>query len=374
MKKITIFLSCLLFSVSTFAQYESFFGKNSTTFRQFIGMINTSYYQSEYIPYSLNNIGCNYELLFFKNDTVIINDTLYFPATINIIPFEDYDSGSAHSFGLNCENCTNCNYFTSNIFFREDTINGRLYRKDFTDCGIYTKEILVCDMSLEARDTFNFTSYSIGYYAPTIHYLNTELIVDSVNYINDKKIIYFGYDIAEYYTEFQGYAGIGEKTKIKLQFIEGIGVTHAMNSTGNDYGYYLGSDGIPYLSFSGANSHFLLCKYMDDTLTFMTNPILGCFQEGNSNAIHVDVKQNKLKTEIHCNLENNILHISFPENIIIQQGELCIIDILGHVHYNKRINNNNPEHINISNLSLGVYILLYSDGKNRLLTKFVKIK
>ena len=368
MKKNGLLLIFLLMYVGSFAQYESFFGKNSTTFRQFKGMLNTCYDESGYIPYSLNNIGCNYELSFSKNDTVRINDTLYYKATINIVPFDNHDALSAMFFGLNCENCTVCDYFVLNTVFREDTVCGRLYRKDLIYTGDYTKEILVCDMSLEAQNTFILTNYSIGYYIPTIYYNYTELIVDSVGYINNKKVVYFGYDIAEYYTEFDGQCGggAGETSKIKLQFIENIGVTYGM--TGNRVGYYNGN-----LTFLGCNSHFLLCKYMDDTLTFMTNPVLGCFQEGNSNAVGVGIKQNKLKTDINCYVENNILHISLPENINMQQSELYIIDALGYVRYNKRMNNN-PEYINISNLVSGVYILLYSDGKHKLLTKFVKIK
>jgi hypothetical protein len=364
MKKLVFTLLGLLLYLSSFAQYESFFGKNSTTFRQFKGMIPQYDKSIGYMLNALNAIGCNYELSFSKNDTVIINDTLYHKATINIVPFDDDDA----FFGRNCENCTDCEYFTLNTFFREDTINGRLYRKDFTSHGIYTKEILVCDMSLQAHDKFMFIGYTLGYYT-TIHYNDYELVVDSVGYINDKKVIYFGCDIAAYYTEYNEYGGgIGETTKIKLQFIEGIGPTHAINSYGDDIGYYVGNDGIPVLAFGGARSHFLLCKYLDDTLTFMTNLILGCFQEGTWNP--VNVKQNKVKTEIHCHVENNILYISFPENVNIQQGELYIIDFLGRMRYNKRINNN-PEQVNISDLSLGLYILVYSDGKNKLQTKFI---
>jgi hypothetical protein len=186
--------------------------------------------------------------------------------------------------------------------------------------------------------------------------------------VNEKKIIYFENDIAEYYTEFNNSdAGFGKTTKIKLQFIEGIGITYAMNSNGE----YRGYDATGKITFMGPHSHFLLCKYMDDTLSFMTNPILGCFQEGNPNAAHVDVNQNKLRTIINCYVENDILNVSFPENTNLQQGELKIIDLLGCIRYNKRINNN-PEHIHISNLCSGVYVLLYADKNNKLLTKFVK--
>jgi len=367
MKKFILISFGLLLCFGSFAQYESFFGKNTTTFRHFKGMINTSYDNSEYIPYALNNIGCNYELSFSKNDTIIINDTLYYKATNNIVPFNN-DCISALFFGFFCERCEHyCEYFEINTFFREDTITGKLYRKDLTPRGIYTKEILVCNMSLEKQDKFILTNYVD--HPP--HYINTELIVDSIGYINDKKVIYFGYDIAEYYTESGGSCGGGEgkTTNIKLQFIEGIGVTYGM--THNWYANYIGEDGNLYKTFSQPEPHILLCKYMDDTLMFMTNPVLGCFQEGNSNAVMVNVKENNLITEISCYVKNNILYTSFSENINIKQGDIYIIDILGCIRYNKRVNNN-PEYINISNLSAGVYTLLYSDEKNRFSSKFAK--
>ncbi|MCL1850559.1 MAG: hypothetical protein FWF70_04030 [Bacteroidetes bacterium] len=77
MKKFILSLLYLLLYISSFAQYESFFGKNSTSYSQFytFGWWNKS------INYDFKGIigyGFTFDSYFTKDDTVRINDILYY--------------------------------------------------------------------------------------------------------------------------------------------------------------------------------------------------------------------------------------------------------------------------------------------------------
>jgi hypothetical protein len=251
-----------------------------------------------------------------KNDTIVVNDTIYYYA------YYDY-------------------------YLREDTIDGKLYCR-FGGNGINSEDHVICDMRLNVGDTF-YLPPSFSMFDDRFRYM----IADSINYINGRKIIYFnktiedfGWGVPPY-----GYDNSCFDDIRRVKFVEGIGANNYFPLQGW-YGWY--------------GPSLLLCVHKNDTLSFMANSIFGCYQQCPAN-----IKYNE-KSELKTTIIDNQLQINFPEDINVQHGELFIFDAVGHCYYNKGIKNS-PEYINISYLTSGMYILLYSDGKNKLRTKFVKL-
>jgi hypothetical protein len=199
-------------------------------------------------------------------------------------------------------------------------------------------------MSLNVGDTFYLPPF---FSDDRFRYM----IADSINYVNGRKIIYFNKTIHDFGWGLPyGYDNSCFDDIRTVKFVEGIGASCFPASF---YWFWPGPS-------------LLLCVHKNDTLSFMANSIFGCSQN-----CPLNIKYNE-KSELKTTIIDNQLQINFPENINVQYGELFIFDAVGHCYYNKGIKNN-PEYINISYLTSGIYILLYSDGKNKLRTKFVKL-
>lgn len=218
MKKIIIIFALLCAILSSRAQYESFFGRESweyaTAFHPIMGT-------SDYDPELLSCLTNTYR--FTRTDTVTIAGQTYYNSTIEGL--------GAHQVKL-----------------REDTLNGRLYSL------IGNNEFLICDMSLEVGDTFTLP-------IPTwTEYLDTmRMMVDSVTFVNSKKVIHLSALTEEdEYWWFSFFAMEGAYN-VTLRFMEGIGPMYGIVPPYHD-------------------GELLLCLTKDDTLYYMTHQDMGCWQ------------------------------------------------------------------------------------------------
>lgn len=179
MKKI-VFLSLLLFLVfSTKAQYQSIFGKNSTSWNFWAVPIGASYTDS----------------LFTRKDTLIYGK-IYKQVHLN----------------------------TPNVLLhiiREDTTTGSIFLSDYIHNG---KELETMNMNLAKGDSFCFEYAGLD----SCNALSWKK-VDSIYYQNGKKIIQFDYWLPTHALPNGG-------TPVKWKFIEGIGPN---NRGGGQRGYGL---------------------------------------------------------------------------------------------------------------------------------------
>ena len=337
-------LLSLLICFSTLAQYESFFGKNSTSYSQFFSYAWANY-QTDNSPCFIGD-GFTFDSYFTKEDTVRINDNLY------------YKTSYIPNINTNAPNTYQSMIWRDDVEFdfyvREDNITGRLYNF----CASRGEEVLWCDMSLMVGDTFYFPlkdGWGFYYFWGDDGYRNYS-IVDSIYYINNKKVISFPFQIATY-LETEPYY-LAPSRKLLLKFIEGIGPL-------------FGPATEKYGNGSKEEVHYtlLLCIHKDDTLTFMTNPIFGCEQVG---YVPVKIKENKMhELKLTINLDNTELKVELPDELKNEKGDIYIFDIIGRVLI-KKVFSTNPQIIDISNFKHGAYIANFQSNKYRISNKFLK--
>jgi hypothetical protein len=322
-----LILSAVVFlcSMQVFGQgYQSFFGTRTTNYHIFTPM---TCYTSEKDSTNLLGCGVTSEYLITKEDTIMVGDTIYYN--------------------------TPDRYPNNNIFIREDTVSGQLFRyiKEFN------REFLICDMSLNTGDTFRLPKCND---CPDSHeyYLNysyreegEEIVVDSIVYINGKKVIYFsGMIESNYYHYYDGFDYY--RRYFFLTFIEGVGPTYG------PFGYVYNGERL--LSV-------LLCVEKDDTLTHITSPELGCYQFG--------VSIEKIETNpfrLYPTPANDKIHLELNGEEFVN-GAVRIIDPVGQIVYNNVLMSI-KEIIPIAHLSSGIYVLQYTFNKQTFQTKFLKIK
>lgn len=293
--------------------YQSFFGDSTTIYHVFTSM--TSYTHDP----GLLGCGGTFQYKISKQDTIMIHDTVY--------------------------------YKTYNLYIREDTTYGRIYRY-FPDLK---KEFLTCDMSLNVGDTFQLPILPDvqGYF---YYEAGTKLVVDSIAYINGKKVIYFPYigagdspssSLASHYFSAIYYV----KYDIIPAFIEGIGPTFS-----------------PFVyAVPGAENdmNVLLCVDKNDTLSFMLNEDLGCYQ---SAAKIAEIENAKI--QIYPNPANDCITLTF-ENTDNIKGQIIVTDMIGSVVYRNYVINNLMQ-LNVSSFSQGIYTLIFFNKKGKLVLKFIK--
>ena len=254
----------------------------------------------------------------------------------------------------------------------EDTVNGRLY---VGSIGGY----LICDMSLSEGDTFIYEGmcdlFYNGVYAKD---LNTKewiqldtirftMIVDSVRYISDKKTIYLSLlDHLDDYFFGTGNEGRLSDYHLSIRFIEGIGPTYGIMSTGCMFPY---ADSLGNLA--GRFKYFdpwlslLQCMYKDDTLVYLVHEGMGC------NQTCVGIKEHP---QLIMNLYPNpatqyvVLDLSTGNEM---SGDVMVTDILGKRCLQQKVEGVSF-HISITDLPTGMYFLTYSDGERTVTRKFLK--
>jgi len=98
----------------------------------------------------------------------------------------------------------------------------------------------------------------------------------------------------------------------------------------------------------------------------MTSELLGCNQYAAS------IDENELqKIKIYPNPANDFIRIEITEDII--GGKLIILNSIGIVVYQGILIEDHIE-LNISNLPSGFYSVLYESSKERITSKFIKMK
>ena len=306
MKHKFILLGLLFLIGYAHAQYESFFGQQTWSYNELHPLIC---YTDDYDPHL---IGCciTETYNFNKDDTVSLNDTLYYQSTFY---------GPWHY-----------------VYLREDSINGRLYGRYYIDN--YEKEYLICDMSLSVGDTFILNN---GHELMWFSYGEFKLLVDSITYLSGKKIIYLNY--LEYDFFFLDFVNV------TLRFMEGIGPIYGIR---------------PSHKYEQSGGAVLLCLHKDEELYYMTHEDLGCYQYGGK--IN-EYPQNYIN--IYPNPANQNITMDFTtENEV--KGIIVIRDVIGRVCKQVDIYSKTNT-ISISDLPQGVYILTFMDENNRKLTKKV---
>jgi len=319
MKKNGLLLIFLLMYVGSFAQpFQSIFGKEKTVFKIYKSI--TCYDPDPGL------LGCGYTFGFetTPSDTVSMNGFLYQILT------SDYTADQYE-------------------YLREDTLTGKIYRY----IPDVEEEFLTCDMTLNVGDTFQlpifdpFDEYPIWNYAGK----GTNIIVKQIDTVDGRKIITFYnklglylYDGYEYYIE----------RNIFLKFIEGVGPIYSpLGFLGGNYGFE------PHLGV-------VLCIHRDDTLYYMTSELLGCYQYGSK----VDEIESSV-IKIYPNPATDIIHFEIDNNRM--GGKLVILNGIGMVIFQEKIETN-PLEFNVSTLPAGVYSVLYETSKERIVSKFIKIK
>lgn len=310
----------LLASISTLnAQtgYQSFFGDSTTTYQIFTSL--TCYTHDP----GLLSCGETFQYKITKQDTILVHDTVY--------------------------------YKSHDLYIREDTTYGRIYRY-FPDLK---KEFLTCDMSLNVGDTFQLPVFSDDYFYDYFYEeAGIKLVVDSIAYINNKKIIYFP-EIIKYneiiHSMYESHYFSGyyfNKYNIIPAFIEGIGPTFS-----------------PFVFAYYSMEHdmsVLLCVDKNDTLNFMLNEQLGCYQ---SAAKIAEIENAKI--QILPNPANDCITLTF-ENMDNVMGQIVIIDMIGNVVYRNSIVDNSTQ-VNVFSFSQGIYTAVFTNKTGRLMSKFIKI-
>ena len=323
MKKMLLLIFSLLLCFSSFAQpYQSIFGKEKTEFDIAIPI-------TVYDP-NPNQLGPVRTALFktTSKDTITTDGFCYHF-------FNDIENG----------------------YLREDTMTGKIYRylPDFE------KEFLICDMTLSVGDTFQLPVFfdhdpSWNYF---YHEQGYNAVVKQIDTIGGRKIIEF-YNITGTYSFFynedihQGGGPTLRELNIYLKFIEGIGPIYGPFGPANGY--------MSNEMMLGA----ILCVYRDDSLYYMTSELLGC------NQYYVKIDEiEPLAIKIYPNPVNDLIRIEIDDSKV--GGKLFILNSVGIVVYHGYFNQNFIE-LNLSHLPAGFYSVLYETSKERIVSKFFKIK
>ena len=359
MKK-TFMSAFLLFALfSACGQYMSFFG--DSTWRYLVTYITQP--PEDYLNYppeepNLLGVYCKTISYSFRKDS-------FYDSYYEAVPFQGSE------FHWDWENSSS---------LKEDTLYGRLYHGQY----------LICDMSLSEGDTFVLKGMCARFYHGAYYpdenivyrqyqWVQTDTIsftmkVDSVRYVSDRKIIHLSLlDHQEDYFFGTGNGNLLSDYRLSIRFIEGIGPTYGLLSN-----CLYAQDSIDYYPIPGyhvyiynwiINLHpwlgLMQCMYKDDSLVYMVHEALGC------NQTCVDITD---YPDISMNLYPNpatqyvVLDMSTGEEM---NGSVTITDMLGRVCHQQKADETSVR-ISVSDLPTGMYVLSYTDGKNKVTRKFLK--
>ena len=233
-------------------------------------------------------------------------------------------------------------------YLREETESGRLFRY-YPEFDV---EVMTCDMTLQPGDTFYFPdvmdywTQDAPYGWPYYYYYESEQrfsIVDSVSYVKGRKVIWFP-PIEE-----DSFFDIYEN--FPLCFIEGVGPSYGPFGKIGASDCYLG---------------LLLCVHHNDSLIYMTDSLLGCEQHAVLVSDYPD-----LSMKLYPNPARNTLHVEF-EGTDNPQGTITVTDLTGVVVLTRECNSPVTQ-LDVSNLSPGLYVVSFRNGKGVVVRKFVKM-
>ena len=229
-----------------------------------------------------------------------------------------------------------------NYYLREDTLTGQLFR-------YYPQldtEVVTCNMSLQEGDTF-YLPHCLDDDFYYIELTQEYWIVDSVTYSNGRKVIWFPYVTASDQSFFAH-----KSNGYQPYFIEGIGPAYG------PFGM-LPISLEPYLGL-------LLCVHHNDSLIYMTDPVLGCEQFVVSVPEHPDVSM-----KIYPNPAGNILYVEF-EGTDDPQGTITVTNITG-VAVLTRECHEPVTQLDVSHLTPGLYVVSFRNAQGVVVRKFVKM-
>lgn len=323
MKKIFIIISFLPYSFTLLSQnYTPFF--SNTTQYNIVNSITckNSIANAAFAPCVLTS-----EYFLHKSNQLTFNDKIYFvPQAIN---GQLFTPGSINTEGL---------------LIREDTTLGRIYRY-FPSID---NEIMVCDMSLNQGDTFQLYSFinETSYLENLYFEEGTQLVVDTVTYVDKKKIIHFpNISFSAFYN------GLFWQYDISIKFIEGVGPTYG------PFGF------INILGFE-KTLPLLLCEKKNNQLVYMQHSELTCYQNS------VNIEEEKIpEISIFPNPASNFIQIQLNSNH--DDFILNIYNANGALVYSEKVQENSI--INLTDLPSGIYLLNFKSKKSIQLSKKILI-
>ena len=333
MKK--LLLACLLciYGLVNAQPYESFFSHDCLYYSIAIG---------EWVLYKS------------KDDTLKINE---------VAPVVSYIINTKRQFEAN-----NKQYYYMAEYFntipydgiREDSL-GRIYHY-YSELDT---EVIWCDMSLNEGDTFSLPYLKkYGYYES-----GRKLPVDSVRYINGRKVIYFPY--------FSGYFNESflAPYDIKVCMIEGIGPSWGpggyclIDPVLCNYLPLMWCASVARLDTTiNGSMMYISYTYHPDSLIYAANPPSGCETYGE---IPVKVEESEILNYITLfpNPTHNHINIRIKDEIL--SCLFTLYDATGRIMCSKELMSNNNK-INISHLSSGLYVATFVHGDKRGYVKFIK--
>lgn len=224
------------------------------------------------------------------------------------------------------------------FYLREDTMTGQIFRY-VPECNT---ELLICDLSLSVGDTFIMPHQSI----------EIPIVVDSVWYHNSQKYIRFRN--CGYWPRLFSDAS-PDSMNFPIMFVEGVGPNYSPFGWLPEDFYCTGGNDF---------SPLLLCVHKDGDLVYMADERAGCYQYLQG------LRNNVLSTlKLYPNPAKKKINLEIGETTV--GGHLYISDMWGRIIYQELISSKKTS-INISNLSVGVYIVAYIVGQKKYTTKFLK--
>lgn len=274
--------------------YKSIFGNNSTNW-------NISFEQGNWYD---------------TDSLVAISDTVIDAMNYKIIEQRSYDF-----------------YEHQKYYVREDTNSGKYYIRSANDLQ---KENLFMDLGLNVGDTFVIRN------SPFYTGDSLEILVDSVYYINNLKVIKTNY-------QSDGQQGF-------IRFYESIGPNNGLN--------YL------YQTHMIHSLFILQCNFKDDTLYFH-NPSgrVENWPCHTSFGVSVPEYERKIIKNIYPNPTNSLLNLEFNSEF---SGTLIIYNTYGQIVIKKEIKDSPNLQINVGDLPSGVYLIALKSDTINVHTSFVK--
>lgn len=312
MKKIIIFITVVLYSLPLLSQSYAPFFSNKTQFNIVHHITcKNSLEIDAFAPCVATN-----EYFLLKTNQYSYNGKTYFvPHAIN---GELFTPGNINAEGL---------------LIREDTTLGRIYRY-FPSID---NEIMVCDMSLNQGDTFHLYSFinETSYLENLYFEEGTQLVVDTVTFVNGRKIIHFPNISTSAF-----YNGLFWPYDISIKFIEGVGPTY-------------GPFGFIHLIGFEPTLPLLLCDKKNDQLVYMQHADLGCIQNSD------DIDEAKLpQISIFPSPASNVIHIDLNSNKV--QFYLNIYNNYGAIVHSEKISENS--NIDVTDFPSGIYLLNFTSN------------
>lgn len=220
-------------------------------------------------------------------------------------------------------------------YVREDTNSGKYYLRSANDLQ---KENLFMDLGLNVGDTFVIRN------SPFYTGDSLEILVDSVYYINNLKVIKTNYQL-----------NIGSLEY--MRFYESIGP----------------NNGLIYLCQAMHYNFVLQCHFKEDTL-FFHNPsgraeVSPCYT---FYIVSVPEQEKKavIKT-IYPNPTNSLLNIEFSE---MSTGKVLLYNIYGEIVYENKFNNiMSLIEVNVNDFDPGYYFLKFFSNSIEYQVGFVKL-